>query len=109
MRYSISQPPFLACIGVATSGLYHRILSLEMEERVIMCVIAFLFLSEADFEYFYSGFQGMFEKTVHIPNEEIRIEFSKAIRQVDHEEATKRVRESDQLIYDMIHCTVQWI
>lgn len=42
-------------------------------------------------------------KTVHIPNEEIRMEFSKSIREVQHTETIKRVAESDQLIYDTIH------
>ena len=35
------------------------------------------------------------KKTVHIPNEEIRLEFSKVIREVDHAETRKRLRESD--------------
>lgn len=42
------------------------------------------------------------KKTVHIPNEEIRLEFQKAIRQVDHEETMKRLMESDQLFLDTI-------
>ena len=43
------------------------------------------------------------EKTVEIPNEEIRLEFSKSIREVRHEETMRRLRESEQLIYDVIH------
>lgn len=42
-------------------------------------------------------------KTVHIPNEEIRMEFSKSVRETDHMETMKRVAQSDQLIYDTIH------
>ncbi|MDE7415899.1 MAG: ATP-binding protein [Lachnospiraceae bacterium] len=42
-------------------------------------------------------------KTVHIPNEEIRMEFSKSVRETEHAETIKRVVESDQLIYDTIH------
>lgn len=42
-------------------------------------------------------------KNVHIPNEEIRLEFAKAIRQVKRNDTIRRVRESDQLIIDTIH------
>ena len=40
---------------------------------------------------------------VHIPNEEIRLEFSRTIRQVKRPDTMKRVEESDQLIIDTIH------
>ncbi|MBQ7371117.1 MAG: AAA family ATPase [Blautia sp.] len=39
---------------------------------------------------------------VHIPNEEIRLEFAKAIRQVRQADTLQRVRESDQLIFDTV-------
>ena len=42
-------------------------------------------------------------KKAHIPNEEIRLEFARAIREVKRDETLRRVRESDQLIYDTIH------
>lgn len=42
-------------------------------------------------------------KTVCIPNEEIRMEFSKSVRETDHMETMKRVAECDQLIYDTVH------
>lgn len=42
------------------------------------------------------------KKTVHIPNEEIRLEFNKSVREVDHEETKKRLRESEQLFLDTI-------
>lgn len=42
-------------------------------------------------------------QTVHIPNEEIRKEFAKTIREVKRDETIKRVQESDQLIYDTVH------
>ena len=41
--------------------------------------------------------------TVRIPNEEIRLEFQRAIRLVDHAETNRRLKESDQLFYDTIH------
>lgn len=42
-------------------------------------------------------------ETVHIPNEEIRKEFAKTVREVKRDETIRRVRESDQLIYDTVH------
>jgi len=42
-------------------------------------------------------------KTVHIPNEEIKLEFQKAVRDVQHEETKKRLEESEQLFLDTIH------
>ena len=46
----------------------------------------------------YDGEEG----TVRIPNEEIRIEFSRAIREVKSSEAVIRLRESRQLIQDTV-------
>ncbi len=40
---------------------------------------------------------------VHIPNEEIRMEFARAIRQVRRDDTIRRVRESEQLIQDTVH------
>lgn len=39
----------------------------------------------------------------HIPNEEIRLEFARAIRQVKRDDTIRRVRESEQLIEDTVH------
>lgn len=39
---------------------------------------------------------------VHIPNEEIRREFSRAIRKVDRSETVRRLSESDQLLEDIL-------
>lgn len=41
-------------------------------------------------------------KTVHIPNEEIKLEFQKAIREVNHQETLRRLEESDRLFLDTI-------
>ncbi len=43
------------------------------------------------------------EQTAHIPNEEIRIEFQRAIHEVSHEESLKRLKESEKLFEDTIH------
>lgn len=40
---------------------------------------------------------------VRIPNEEIRLEFFRAVQEVKHDETIRRVRESSQLIHDTIH------
>ncbi|MCI8995028.1 MAG: AAA family ATPase [Lachnospiraceae bacterium] len=42
-------------------------------------------------------------QTVQIPNEEIRLEFARAIRQVKRDDTIRRIRESEQLIDDTIH------
>ena len=42
-------------------------------------------------------------RTVHIPNEEIKLEFQKAIRKVDHTETLKRLSESDRLFLDTLN------
>ena len=41
--------------------------------------------------------------TVHIPNEEIRLEFARTLRKATNAETMKRVQESDRLIMDTIH------
>lgn len=43
------------------------------------------------------------KKTVHIPNEEIKLEFQKAVREVAHEATLKRLEESDQLFLNTIN------
>ncbi len=43
------------------------------------------------------------KKTVRIPNEEIKLEFQKAVREVKHEATMKRLEESNQLFLDTIH------
>ncbi len=40
--------------------------------------------------------------TVHIPNEEIKLEFQKAIREVDHEATLERLNDSHKLFMDTI-------
>lgn len=42
-------------------------------------------------------------RTARIPNEEIRLEFARAVRKVKRDETIRRVRESDQLLYDTIY------
>nr|WP_297864168.1 hypothetical protein [uncultured Acetatifactor sp.] len=41
-------------------------------------------------------------RSAHIPNQEIRQEFARAIRQVKRDDTIRRVRESEQLIADTV-------
>lgn len=41
-------------------------------------------------------------ESVYIPNEEVRLEFADVIRKVDHKETLIRIKESDQLIRDVV-------
>lgn len=43
------------------------------------------------------------ESQVRIPNEEIRLAFSKAIRDIKRDDTIRRIRESEQLLSDTIH------
>ncbi len=43
------------------------------------------------------------DRIVRIPNEEIQLEFARAVRGVKKDETIRRVRESVQLIYDTVH------
>ena len=43
------------------------------------------------------------EKKAHIPNEEVRLEFTRTIREDSNPDTMKRVAESDRLIMDTIH------
>ncbi|WP_044974892.1 AAA family ATPase [Ruminococcus sp. HUN007] len=42
------------------------------------------------------------KKTVHIPNEEIKLEFSRTIKVTDHSETLKRLSESERLFIDTV-------
>lgn len=42
-------------------------------------------------------------RKAHIPNEEIRLEFARAVRQVKRDDTIRRVRESERLIEDTVH------
>ena len=79
-------------VKVNTSGFANDLVTFKSRDDVLTLLIHLGYLAY-DSE----------KKTVHIPNEEIRLEFSKAIREVDHAETMKRLLESDQLIDDTIH------
>ena len=51
------------------------------------------------------GYLAYEEKTesIYIPNEEIKREFARTIRNVKRDDTIQRVRESDRIIYDTVH------
>ena len=55
------------------------------------------------------GYLAYDERTgkVHIPNEEIRLEFSRSIREDKRPDTMRRVQESDKLIMDTIHMNAE--
>ena len=78
-------------IPVDTDGFNNDITTVRNRDDVLTLLIHLGYLA-------YDEAEG----TVRIPNEEIRIEFSKAIREVKSTEAIKRMRESNQLILDTV-------
>ena len=78
-------------VPVDTDGFNNDVATVKNKDDVVTLLIhlGYLVYDEA-------------EGTVRIPNEEIRIEFSKSVRGVKSTEALKRMRESSQLILDTV-------
>ena len=79
-------------VPVSTTGFANDLVTFRGKDDVLTLMIHLGYLAY-DAE----------KETVHIPNEEIRREFHKAIRKVDHEETKKRLAASDRLFFDTIH------
>lgn len=79
-------------VRVNTSGFSNDLVTFKSRDDVLTLLIHLGYLAYDDNK-----------KTVYIPNEEIRMEFSRTVRETDHKETMKRVVESDQLIYDTVH------
>ena len=79
-------------VAVDTNGFANDLVTFRNRDDVLTLLI-------------HLGYLAYEEETqkVHIPNEEIRLEFAKAIREVKRDDTIRRVRESEQLIYDTIH------
>lgn len=79
-------------VKVDTNGFSNDLVTFQNRDDVLTLLI-------------HLGYLTYNEETekVHIPNEEIRREFAKTIRNVKRDETIQRVRESDQLIYDTVH------
>lgn len=74
---------------VDISGFNNDLVSLKNKDDVLTLLIHLGYLSYDEDE-----------ETVHIPNEEIRLEFARTIREVKNTDTLRRVRESEQLILD---------
>ena len=79
-------------VPVDTNGFANDLITFQNRDDVLTLLI-------------HLGYLAYNEETrkVHIPNEEIRLEFAKAIREVKRDDTIRRVHESEQLIYDTVH------
>ena len=79
-------------VPVETNGFANDLVTFRDRDDVLTLLI-------------HLGYLAYDEETrkVRIPNEEIRLEFAKAIRQVKRDDTLRRVRKSEQLIADTIH------
>ena len=79
-------------VEVDTSGFANDLVTFRNKEDVLTLLI----------HLGYLAYDRQTEKA-HIPNEEIKREFAKSIRDVKLDETLQRVRESEQLIVDTVH------
>ena len=79
-------------VKVNTNGFANDLVTFKGRDDVLTLMIHLGYLA-------YHSEMG----TAHIPNEEIRREFQKAIREVRHEETSRRLNESDQLFLDTLN------
>lgn len=79
-------------VPVDTSGFSNDLTTFQNKDDVLTLLI-------------HLGYLAYDERTekVRIPNEEIRLEFSRAIREVKRDDTIQRIRESERLIYDTVH------
>lgn len=79
-------------VNVDTNGFSNDLITFRNRDDVLTLLI-------------HLGYLAYDEETqmVRIPNEEIRLEFFRAVQEVKHDETIRRVRESSQLIHDTIH------
>ncbi|HCM91868.1 MAG TPA: AAA family ATPase [Lachnospiraceae bacterium] len=79
-------------VGINTNGFANDLITFKSKDDVLTLLIHLGYLA-------YDSKK----KTVHIPNEEVKLEFQKTIREVDHEATLIRLRESEQLFIDTIN------
>ena len=79
-------------VPVHTEGFANDFLTFRSQEDILTLLIHLGYLAYDEES-----------KTAHIPNEEIRLEFARAIRKVKRDDTIQRIRESEQLIYDTVH------
>lgn len=83
-------------VQVNTNGFANDLVTFKGRDDVLTLLIHLGYLA-------YNESTG----AVHIPNEEIRREFARSVRDSDHMETMNRVRESSQLILDTIHMNAE--
>ena len=79
-------------VSVDTNGFSNDLITFRNRDDVLTLLIHLGYLSYDEET-----------QTVRIPNEEIRLEFFRAVRENRHDETIRRVQESTQLFYDTIH------
>lgn len=79
-------------VAVDTNGFANDLITFQNQNDVLTLLIHLGYLAYDEEA-----------RKVHIPNEEIRLEFSKAIHEVNRDDTIRRIRESEQLIYDTVH------
>lgn len=79
-------------VPVDTNGFANDLTTFQNKDDVLTLLI-------------HLGYLAYNEKTgkVRIPNEEIRLEFSKTVHEVKRDDTIRRIQESEQLIYDTVH------
>lgn len=79
-------------IDIDTNGFANDLTGLQNRDDVLTLLVhlGYLTYNEEDHK-------------VRIPNEEIRLAFSKSIRNVKQDDTIRRIQESEQLLYDTIH------
>lgn len=75
-------------VPVDTSGFSNDLITFQNRDDVLTLLIHLGYLAYDEES-----------KQVHIPNEEIRLEFARAIREVKRDDTIRRIRESEQLIF----------
>ena len=78
-------------VKVNTNGFANDLVTFRGRDDVLTLMIHLGYLA-------YDSEKGV----VHIPNEEIKLEFQKSVREVSHKETLKRLEESDQLFLDTL-------
>ena len=85
-----------ACVPVDINGFANDLVTFRNRDDVLTLLIHLGYLA-------YDERNG----TVHIPNEEIRQEFSRCVREDRRPDTIRRVQESDRLIMDTVHMNSQ--
>lgn len=83
-------------VPVSTSGFANDLTTFRGKDDVLTLLIHLGYLA-------YDSVS----KTVRIPNEEIKLEFAKAVKLVKHTETLRRLQESEQLFLNTLNCDAE--